>query len=472
MSLETVTNIADLVPTNPTAADPKSQGDDHIRNLKTAMKNAFAGFTGSVIVSGVDGGAVNAYTLTPANALPAYGLKMIAVFAPTVANTGAATLNISGLGVKALTSVSGAVLAAGDLSVGTIYSAFYDGTQFRLLSITKNYVDQLAFASALPAQALGFLRSSGTTAAFTTTHTGYAVDEVKGADIASAATINLTTATGNLVHVTGAVTITAIMIPVGAERTVVFDGALKITNGAGLLLPGGADITTSAGDRMIVRGDTSGANVISYSYADGRSVNMILRIAVITSSQSWAVPAPNFEVELQAAGAGGHNGGGSGGGAGGYVKKAFYGATVGATAMIVLGAKGMGAAGNANSSAGVPTSGTSAQASSFTLSGFTTLNAGGGVNGVSGLGGAATGGDLNIPGQKGVTGNYRSDGQSGGCGGNSQLGYSNYYVEGAAPVPSGYGAGGGSGSHIYNGPGVYNDSAGADGGPAICIIRW
>ena len=136
---------------------------------------------------------------------------------------------------------------------------------------TKTYADGLAFATALPAQSLGFLVSDGANASFSTTFTGYAVNEVKGADVASAGTINLTTATGNLVHVTGTTTITAITIPSGAERTVVFDGVLTLTHHATtLILPGGANITTAAGDSMVVRGDGSGnARVVSYTRASG-----------------------------------------------------------------------------------------------------------------------------------------------------------------------------------------------------------
>lgn len=37
MALETVAHISDLVATNPTSGDPVSQGDDHIRNIKTAL---------------------------------------------------------------------------------------------------------------------------------------------------------------------------------------------------------------------------------------------------------------------------------------------------------------------------------------------------------------------------------------------------------------------------------------------------
>lgn len=134
-----------------------------------------------------------------------------------------------------------------------------------LLLATTAFAQQLAFQTALPAQSLGFLISNGTTASFSVTFTGFAVNEVKGADIASAATINLTTATGNLVHITGTTGITAITIPVGAERTLIFDGILTMTAGGALLLPGGvASIVTAVNDRMIVRGDTAGAVVIGH----------------------------------------------------------------------------------------------------------------------------------------------------------------------------------------------------------------
>lgn len=152
MSLETGSYISNLVAANPPGTDPKSQGDDHLRLIKNALLNCFAGYAGAILITGADGGAANAYTVTPTTALLAYSSRMILVFSPTVQNTGAVTLNISGLGPKDLKSVSGAPLVAGDLTVGTIYAAFYNGSEFRLSSITKNYADQLAFSTALPAQ--------------------------------------------------------------------------------------------------------------------------------------------------------------------------------------------------------------------------------------------------------------------------------------------------------------------------------
>ena len=169
MGLETVDYIGDLVITNPTATDPKSQGDDHFRNMKEAVKECFAGFAGAICVCGTDGGAVNAYTITPTTALLAYGTNMVAIFTPTITNTGAATLNISGIAAKDLKSVSGAALTSGDLVAGNVYVAIYNATNFRLIAPTKNYIDQLSFSTTLPAQSGNsgkFLTTDGTNASW------------------------------------------------------------------------------------------------------------------------------------------------------------------------------------------------------------------------------------------------------------------------------------------------------------------
>lgn len=94
-----------------------------------------------------------------------------------------------------------------------------------------------------------------------------------GADIASAATINLTTATGDTVDVTGTTTITAVTLTDGDERRVRFTGALTLTNGASLVLPGAANITTAAGDIAEFRGYAGGVvRCVHYQKASGRAV--------------------------------------------------------------------------------------------------------------------------------------------------------------------------------------------------------
>lgn len=51
MALEVATYINGLDVTNPTATDPKSQGDDHLRLVKTALKATFPNVTGAVTAS-------------------------------------------------------------------------------------------------------------------------------------------------------------------------------------------------------------------------------------------------------------------------------------------------------------------------------------------------------------------------------------------------------------------------------------
>lgn len=95
----------------------------------------------------------------------------------------------------------------------------------------------------------------------------------QGADVASASTINLDTATGDLVDVTGTTTITAVTLAQGKCRTVRFTGILTFTHGASLVLPGSANITTAAGDFAILRGYASSVvRCIGYFRADGTPV--------------------------------------------------------------------------------------------------------------------------------------------------------------------------------------------------------
>lgn len=97
--------------------------------------------------------------------------------------------------------------------------------------------------------------------------------DIHGADIASATTTNFDNATGDLVDVTGTTAITAITLADGLHRIVRFTGILTLTNGASLVLPGGANITTAAGDFAIFKGYAAGVvRCVSYIKATGKSV--------------------------------------------------------------------------------------------------------------------------------------------------------------------------------------------------------
>lgn len=82
----------------------------------------------------------------------------------------------------------------------------------------------------------------------------------QGANIASAATTNLAAATGNYVHITGTVTITALgTVNAGVPFWLVFDGVLTLThNATSLILPGASNIITIAGDSGLFISEGSG----------------------------------------------------------------------------------------------------------------------------------------------------------------------------------------------------------------------
>jgi hypothetical protein len=101
------------------------------------------------------------------------------------------------------------------------------------------------------------------------------MDESKGADIASAATTNIWATDGNYSVVTGVTGITSFGTAprAGARRKVRHSGILTITNGANLICPGGANITTQVDDTYEVIADTTATHRIhNYTRADGTAL--------------------------------------------------------------------------------------------------------------------------------------------------------------------------------------------------------
>lgn len=80
----------------------------------------------------------------------------------------------------------------------------------------------------------------------------------KGADVASAATIDLDAVDGDVCDVTGTTSITAITLAEGVRKTVRFTGVLTLTHGASLVLPNAQNIITQVGMFAEFRGYASG----------------------------------------------------------------------------------------------------------------------------------------------------------------------------------------------------------------------
>lgn len=191
---------------------------------------------------GTAGGTVDAITLSPSPAITAYVAGQEFRFVASGNNTTATTINVSGLGTKSA-QLNGSALAADDIVGAKIYKAIYDGTQFQISRFSKPTETNL-------------LTTANT---FTKTQTW-----TKGSDVASASALTL--GDGNYFDITGTTAITSISTKgVGTVIKLHFDGVLTLTHHAtDLILPGGANIATAAGDE---------AEFVEYASGDWRCTN-------------------------------------------------------------------------------------------------------------------------------------------------------------------------------------------------------
>ena len=66
MALESTTYIDGLVTTNPTGTDPRSQGDDHIRLVKSTIRSTFPNVAGAMTATHTELNLIDGYTGTTA----------------------------------------------------------------------------------------------------------------------------------------------------------------------------------------------------------------------------------------------------------------------------------------------------------------------------------------------------------------------------------------------------------------------
>lgn len=216
-------------------------------------------------ITGTTGGTLTAYTLTPSPAITAYkaGQSFFVTF--HAASGSSPTLQISGVAtppslVKLLGNGSFTNIGAGDLPIN-------HRSRVTLISATQAWVEELPDASDAPR-----------------------------VDVASAATVNLTTSASSTRHIniTGTTTITAFTVVSGLTYFVRFAGSLTLTNGAGLVTQTGSNITTHAGDTCIIRATAANTvEVLSYSSIAqltlGTAVATISGTAIdIAGIPSWA----------------------------------------------------------------------------------------------------------------------------------------------------------------------------------------
>jgi len=130
------------------------------------------------------------------------------------------------------------------------------------------------------------------------------VREAKASDLPSAATCDIGGAAGRFVDITGTTTITGFgTSAAGTWKLVRFTGALTLThNATKLILPGGANITTAAGDTLIAASLGSGNWVVLvYQPASGMpaAVAAALKILAVQTSYDTST-APGSVVKVTA----------------------------------------------------------------------------------------------------------------------------------------------------------------------------
>ena len=112
-------------------------GRTAFQKINSNFSELYNGIGGSVLLSGVAG--TNTITAT-STTYSAYFSGSTVAFVAAGANTGATTLNINGLGAKAITKQGTTALVSGDIVAGEIVYATYDGTRFQLITPAMNFV--------------------------------------------------------------------------------------------------------------------------------------------------------------------------------------------------------------------------------------------------------------------------------------------------------------------------------------------
>ena len=131
-----------------------------------------------------------------------------------------------------------------------------------------------------------------------------AIYENDSTPLAAGATVDLSAATGNFVHITGAATITSFgTLTAGARFVLVFDGICLLTyNATSLIIPGSANKTTAAGDACMIISEGSGNwRIVGYfaiSGSGGGGITALTGDVTASGSGSVAATIANGAVDI------------------------------------------------------------------------------------------------------------------------------------------------------------------------------
>jgi hypothetical protein len=119
------------------------------------------------------------------------------------------------------------------------------------------------------------------------------IETYRGADIAASSTINLDTATGQYLYITGTNAINSVTLSEGRQRLVKFTSTAALNNSTSFILPYSLNITTQANDTALLVGESSGTvRVVDYgtgvqTAATGASLVYLTTRAAANTSALW-----------------------------------------------------------------------------------------------------------------------------------------------------------------------------------------
>lgn len=242
-------------------------------------------------------GSTTNFTLTYDVAAASYYNGELHAFVADRDCVATATLNINGLGaknVRKFTAAAWANVANGDWLANQIVIVRYNQSadKFDIVNVSASWTDFLS-ASANNAFTGNNTHSGTETFSGTVTMNGKAINMAQGADIASATTTDIGAATGNYVKITGTTTITGLgTVQAGTARFVEFTGALTLThNATSLILEGGQNILTAAGDCAIFVSEGSGNwRCLGYRYASANAGQLVSTISTGVATGTTQLP--------------------------------------------------------------------------------------------------------------------------------------------------------------------------------------
>lgn len=447
MSLETGTYISDLVATNPTSSDAKSQGDDHLRLLKSTVKATFPNVAGAV---------------TPTHTELNYVDGVTSAIQGQIDSKGAIT---------GQTWTGAHNFTTGTMTVATPTLGTHPAT--------RAYADALAFAAALPGQAGNsgkFVTTDGTAASWADVYPSQTGNSGKFLSTDGTATSWAAVTPPQIVRsartsntILGVADSQKLIDITSGTFTQTFDAAATLGSGWYVYIrnTGTGVITLDPNASETIDGVTSGTLFGTLLIqCDGTNFNATrvgpaTTIELLTSGTTWTAPIGVRKPKVRGVG-----GGGSGGkstnttpavsGAGGGYFEVCVRVDPGTVYTYAIGAGGAAQSGNAAGSAG----------GSTTFSdGVTTYTGAGGAAGGAGAwlgsssGGAGTNGTVNITGGPGGAADSSLVGV---YGGDTPLGIGGASAIGAVSgvPPTGYGSGSAGG----------NSSFGSSAGKQGCII--